>query len=220
MKRISPMEMSDTSPLSVLSSTELEQVRTALSERYPFTKSVLGSQLGAFVRRHLRDPDLKRRFGGLREFITRNFPTEIVWTGRRGLDDLYDISFIAQDSRLGGDAWQTVPLEPSPVLWSAVTNPSIYVQFAWSNGEKSLLQAPTGAPLKEDLTSIQKLTKADYSAIAIEFVRSLESIDDSDRDLGLESSGSAIEFTKLMHEKGLLIKWEEFSIARARTRVF
>ena len=42
---------------SVLSPAELEQLRPAIAARYPDTKGVLGSQLGALVRRHLTNSD-------------------------------------------------------------------------------------------------------------------------------------------------------------------
>jgi hypothetical protein len=199
---------------SALSSTELEQLQPALAARFPLVKGVLGSQLGAFIRRHLTNPDLRGRFGGLKEFIALYFPAEIVWRGRRGLDDLYDISFIPDGSETS--IWQPVPTEPSSALWSAVTNPSIYVQFAWSAKEESLLQASAGIALPDELAPIKKLTKADYQNFAIEFVNLMESNDSSGRAQALESSGSAAEFTRLMRERGLLAKWEEFRIDRAR----
>jgi hypothetical protein len=201
---------------SALSPTEIEQLRPALAARYPHAKGVLGSQLGAFVRRHLANPDLKRRFGGLKEFISHYFPAEIVWRGRQGLDDLYDISFAVDGSGPGTPVWQPVLCESSADLWSAVTNPSVYVQFAWSAKEKLLLQAPAGVPLVDDLTAVEKLTKTDYQNIAIAFVDSLGGMDIDGRTQALDTSASGAEFTRLMRDKGLLAKWEEFRIDRAR----
>src|SRR5450432_1002933 len=123
---------------SALSPTELEQLRSSLAARYPSAKDVLGAQLGAFVRGYLANPDLKSRFGGLKEFIPRHFPVEIGWRGRRGLDDLYDISFPTEGSGTNCGVWQPVPSESSVELWSAVTNPSVHVQFAWSAKDRSL----------------------------------------------------------------------------------
>lgn len=201
---------------SALSSTELEQLRPALAARYPNAKNVLGSQLGAFVRGHLANPDLKSRFGGLKEFAAHCFPVEIVWRGRRGLDDLYDISFATEGSGSENGTWRPVPLEPSLDLWSAVTNPSIYVQFAWSAKDRSLLQAPIGVPLTGDLAAVEKLTGGDYQNIAKTFVTSLESIDAETRARAIESSGSSTKFTALMREKDLLAEWEKFRIDRAK----
>ncbi len=209
--------METNTPLSpaALSPTELEQLRPAIAARYPDAKGILGSQLGAFVRRHLTNPDLKGRFGGLKSFVAHYFPSEIIWRGRRGLDDLYDISFSTEGSSRGIGAWQPVSSEPYADLWSAVTNPSIYVQFAWSANDQSLLQSSAGVPPTEGLIAIEKLTKADYQNIATAFVNSLESIDDSSRAQALESSGSGVEFTKVVREKGLLTKWEEFRVDHA-----
>lgn len=209
--------METTTPLSTaaLSPTELEQLRPALAARYPDAKGILGSQLGVFVRRHLTNPDLKGRFGGLKSFVAHYFPAEIIWRGRKGLDDVYDISFAAEELGRASGAWQPVPSEPSADLWSAVTNPSIYVRFAWSAKDESLLQASDGVPLTEGLAAVEKLTKADYQNIATAFVSSLEGIDANSRAQALESSGSSAEFTRLIREQGLLAKWEEFRVNQA-----
>jgi hypothetical protein len=208
--------METTTPLSpaALTPTELEQLRPAIAARYPDAKGILGAQLGAFIRRHLTNPDLKARFGGLKSFVAHYFPAEIVWRGRKGLDDLYDISF-ATEGAAGVGAWKTVPSEPSADLWSAVTNPSIYVQFAWSSNDESLLQASAGVPLTEGLAPVEKITKADYQNIAMGFVNSLETIDASIRARAIERSGSNVEFTRLILEQGLLAKWEEFRVDHA-----
>jgi len=210
------MEKPMSVPPSALSPTEIEQLRPALAARYPHAKGVLGSQLGAFIRRQLANPDLKGRFGGLKEFISHYFPAEIVWRGRQGLDDLYDISFAVDGSGPGAAVWQPVPCESSADLWSAVTNPSVYVQFAWSAKDKSLLQAAAGVPLVDDLKAVEKITKTDYQNIAIAFVDSLEGIDLNGRTQALDSSASGAEFTRLMRDRGLLARWEEFRIDRAR----
>ena len=209
------MEATTPFPLSTLSPTELEQLRPAIAARYPDAKGILGSQLGAFVRRHLTNPDLKGRFGGLKSFVAHYFPAEIIWRGRRGLDDLYDISFATEETSRGVGAWQPVSSEPSASLWSAVTNPSIYVQFAWSPSKQLLLQSSAGVPPAEGLIAVEKLTKADYQNIAMAFVDSLEGIDASSRAQATENSASSMEFTKLVREKGLLTKWEEFRVGHA-----
>jgi hypothetical protein len=215
LQKDEPMETKTPLSPSALSPTELEQLRPAIAARYPDAKGVLGSQLGAFVRRHLTNPDLKGRFGGLKGFVGHYFPAEIIWSGRKGLDDLYDISFAAETANRSTGAWQTVSLEPVASLWSAVTNPSIYVQFAWSAKEQSLLQSSAGVPPVEGLAVVEKLTKTDYQNIATAFVESLESMDASSRARALESSASSMEFTKLVREKGLLTKWEEFRVDHA-----
>jgi|ERR1035438_5747613 hypothetical protein len=148
-------------------------------------------------------------------FITCYFPEEVVWRERKGLDDLYDILFATNASGLGQGAWQPVPSEPSATLWSAVTNPSIYVQFAWSAKDKLLFLASAGIPPTEDLVVIEKLTKGAYQNIATEFVSSLGSFDDNDRVQALGLTGSAAKFTSLMREKDLLARWEEFRVDRA-----
>jgi hypothetical protein len=213
------MEPSAAPFLSALSSTEFDQLRKALAERYSDAKGILGSQLGEFVRQHLTNPDLKGRFGGLKDFVSHYFPAEVVWRGRQGLDDLYDISFATPSSGPDAGTWQRVPPEPSAVLWSAVTNPSVNVQFAWSGTEQSLNQASAGVPLTPNLTAVDKLTKADYHDLSTAFVGSLESIDDATRTQLVESLRSNAEFTNLLRVKDLLGKWEEFRINNA-IRVF
>ena len=127
--------------------------------------------------------------------------------------------------------WQPVPSEPSADLWSAVTNPSVYVQFAWSAKDKSLLQASAGVPLADDLTAVEKLTKTDYQNIAIAFLTPLDGIDVDGRTQALESSASGAEFTRLMRDKGLLGKMGRIpdrpratavcgTVGRGRSRVF
>lgn len=201
---------------TTLSPTELIQLQAALGARFPLAKGVLGSQLGFFVRRNLVNPDLKGRFGGLKEFIAKYFPREIVWQGRQGLDDLYDICFASEGSALG--TWQRVPPEPCAALWSAVTNPAVYVQFAWSHKGESLLRAPVGIPLNDDSVAVEKLTNTDYQNIATGFVSSIDGIDADDSARALSVSRSAAEFTKMMREKGILAKWEEFRVDQASRR--
>ncbi len=204
--------METTTPLSsaALSPGEIDQLRPAIAARYPEAKGILGSQLGALVRGHLTNPDLKRRFGGLKSFVAQYFPAEIVWRGRKGLDDLYDISFAAGSVGQGIGAWQPVPSEASADLWSAVTNPSIFVQFAWSSKDESLLQASAGVPLTEGLAAVEKLTRGDYQNISMAFINSPETIDAGIRAQAIEKIGSNVEFTRLILEQGLLAKWEEF----------
>jgi hypothetical protein len=209
--------METTTPLSSapLLPAEREQLQPALAARYDGAKAVLGSQLGAFVRRHLKNPDLKARFGGLKNFVSQSFPAEIRWRGRQGLDDLYDVSFSAEESAHGGGVWQPVSSEPSAELWPAITNPSIYVQFAWSAKDESLLRASVSVPLAESLVAVEKLTRADYQNIAANFVSSTESIDATVRPQLLDNLGSSTKFTKIIRESGLLAKWEEFRVDHA-----
>ena len=209
------METTSHQSCATLSPTELEQLRPALAAHYQNAKGILGSQLGAFIRSHLTNPDLKGRFGGLKSFISHYFPAEIVWSGRKGLDDLYDMSFATEGSGGSATAWQPVPQEPSSGLWSAVTNPAIYVQFAWSARDELLLQASAGVPLSEGLITVEKLTKTDYQNIATTFINSVDSIEASTRTRCIESSGSNTEFTRLIREQGLLARWEEFRVIQA-----
>ncbi len=61
-------------PPRQLSDSERERLRQTLARKYPDGSKVLGSQLGASVREQLGNPDLKRRLGGLKHFVTRYFP--------------------------------------------------------------------------------------------------------------------------------------------------
>lgn len=132
------------------------------------------------------------------------------------MDDVYDISFPVEVSDLG--SWRRAPSEPSAAFWSAVTNPSVNVQLAWSPRDQSLLQAPTGVTLTDELLPIEKLTSSDYQNIAMEFVNSIDSLNPEDRAKALETAQSLTKFTKMMRERGILAKWEEFRINRACKR--
>lgn len=205
-------------PSAVPSSSELDKLKQALESQYPDAKNVLGAQLGWFIRSQLSNPrDLKTRFGGLKNFVARHFPEEISWRGRQGLDDLYDISFSSnkQESTKGSRPWKPVPPEASSWLWSAVTNPSINVEFAWSAETRSLMHAPPGVLLEEGLVALSKLSRADYKEIASAFVRSVKGIDAGRYLKTIESSGSSVEFTALVREQGLLSRWEEFRVDKA-----
>ncbi len=175
------MEASAFTSTSALSHSELKRLQESLSSRYPDAKGVLGSQLGAFVRGLLDNPDLRGRFGGLKQFVAHNFPADIVWRGHQGLDDLYDISFAQQGATQSKELWQLVLPEPSIALWSSVTNPYIYVQFAWHPRDESLFQASIGVPLDEGLQAVAKLTIEDYRSFAEKFVSTLDTIDPSSR---------------------------------------
>ena len=108
-----------------LPTAEVEELRLALTLKYPDNRNVLGAQLGDFIHQQLTTADLKGRFGGLKNFLARYFPREISWRGKKGLDDLYDVRFVSTDTSGGEDIWQPVKLEASPWLWSSVTNPEI-----------------------------------------------------------------------------------------------
>lgn len=197
-----------------LSTTEHERLYPALAGRYQNSKSIPGSELGLFIRHHLENPDLKGRFGGLKSFISQYFPSQIVWCGRRGLDDLYNISFAANMEGGPQESWQPVPYEPSATFWSAVTNPSVPVRFAWSTKDECLLQAWPDTPVR-DLASVEKLTRLDYQSISAEFVSNLENVPGQSRQLAIQSLASSVEFTRVVRELGLLVEWEEFRVEQA-----
>ena len=192
---------------------ELNQLRKAFSLKYPNSKNVLGAQLGAFIRGQLENQDLKRRFGGLKNFVIKYFPTEISWRGRQGLDDLYDVCFIGNATPVVGEDWQAVPLEPTSWLWSSVTNPSTAVQFAWSTGSTRLMRSPIGVKLSDELIEVQKISKVDYQGIARNFASTMENDVRSRYLPAIEQSN--IEFTTLIRKDGLLSKWEEFRVDSA-----
>ena len=197
-----------------LTTTEHERLYPALAERYQNAKSIAGSELGLFIRRHLENPDLKGRFGGLKSFISQYFPSQIVWCGRKGLDDLYNISFSAGDIKESQEPWQLVPYEPSATLWSAVTNPSVPVQFAWSAKDDCLLQAWPGTPVGE-LASVEKLTRWDYQTLGAEFMSGLENVPGQSREMAMQKLASSAEFTRVVRELGYLVAWEEFRVEQA-----
>jgi hypothetical protein len=209
------MEITPASLSATLSSNEFSQLRQALEMQYPDSKNIPGSQLGLFIRRKLTNPDLKGRFGGLKNFIVQYFPAEISWQGRKGLDDLYDISFSKDTSGQSSHGWKPVPPEASGWLWSAVTNPSINLKFAWLAKDRSLMQAPSPVPLTEGLAVVEKLTRADYRDIATAFVRSMKDTDTSRYLQAIENSSSSVEFTMLVRDQGLLPAWEAFRVDSA-----
>jgi hypothetical protein len=203
------------SPSIDLSETELQQLRQALTLKYPDARDVLGAQLGYFIHDQLNNADLKARFGGLKNFVTRYFPAEISWRGKKGLDDLYDARFASSGASDRTEVWQSVKSEASPWLWSSVTNPSTAVQFAWSSERHSLMRAVAGVQPTEGLTAVEKLSNGDYQSIARNFVASLEAKDFSRYLRAIESSAFTVEFTTMMREEGLLSKWEEFRVDHA-----
>ena len=215
MKGLAQMDDTVLPPLTGPSETELEQLRQALMLKYPNARNVLGAQLGAFIRGQLTNADLKGRFGGLKNFVTRYFPAEIIWRGKKGLDDLYDVRFAGPEPSLGDEVWQPVLPEASPWLWSAVTNPSTAVQLAWSSENRSLLRASAGIERTEGLIAVDKLSKVDYQNIARNFVTSMATEGSSRYMQALEGSDSSVEFTTMMREEGLLSKWEEFRVEGA-----
>lgn len=207
------MDSNTTNPLS---QSEAQRVREALSLAYPNARNVLGAQLGGFIRDLLDDPDLKRRFGGLRSFAEEYFPTEILWRGKKGLDDLYDIS-LGDSGRLDTIAdWQPVPPDATPLLWAAVTNPNRAVQFAWSPENNRLMRAPTGVQRPEGLNEVAKLSVDDYHAIAKEFVGTLQGDSAAKYIEALHRSATTnTEFTALLRQDGLLAQWEAFRVEHA-----
>jgi len=209
------MENSPSIPESALSPSEFEQLKSALSAKYPSAKGLLGSNLGAFIRANLADPDLKGRFHGLRAFLAKYFPNEVVWRDRRGLDDIYDTYFDPSISRPPSDTWKPVSREPSASFWAGFTNPNIYgIQFAWSSEKQAVLQSPLGVAVTPELVQLKKLSTEDYALISSEFSDSLEKIDPSIRPQASECAKSADRFTALMRERGFLPSWEEFRIDR------
>lgn len=209
------MEMTGKNFDSPLSSDELEGLRPAIAASFPSATGVLGSKLGAIIRAHLSGPSLRERFGGLRPFLAHYFPAEIMWRGRRGLDDVYDIRFAQEEFTELLGAWSRVTLEPSATLWTSVTNPTIGIQFAWSPNEDSVLQASSGFPLADGLVGIEKLTTADYQNAARLFIDSLDGLDAGIREEAIASSDTSKKFNDFVRQQGLLVKWEIFRVNHA-----
>jgi len=197
-----------------LSTAEHERLYPALAGRYQNSNGISGSELGLFIRRHLENPDLKGRFGGLKSFISQYFPSQIVWSGRKGLDDLYNISFSTDNIKGPQEPWLVVPYEPSATLWSAVTNPSVPVQFALSTKDDCLLQAWPGTSVGE-FTSVEKLSRWDYQTIGAEFMSNLENVTSQDRESAMQSLASISQFTRVLRQLGYLVAWEEFRVEQA-----
>lgn len=198
-----------------LTDRELDQLREALRSQFPFRKQIVGAQLGAFVRRHLEYPDIKGRFGGLRKLLSQHFSAEITWREKRGLDDVYELTFAPEASESNSQNWQPTPTSPSPWLWSAVTNPSIQIEFAWERSQQQLFHAPSATPIGENLTVVGKLTRGDYQQIAKEFLTVSEQPDQSSLLELIGKSESSVPFTTEIRERGLLPIWEAFRVRSA-----
>ena len=88
------------SAITPLFEEQIAALRIALLSKFPTNQYVLGAQLGAFVRNQLpSDINLKTTFGGLKKFISTHFPKEISLRGKRGMDDLYTVSFFPNDGQ-------------------------------------------------------------------------------------------------------------------------
>ncbi len=194
---------------------ELQDVRSALALRFPQGQKVLGAQLGPIIRAQLKDSNLRKRFGGLKRLVSIYFPNEIVWLGRQGLDDLYNVCFDGPVGQLATGAWKRVPNEPSIWFWSAVTNPSSLAQFGWSARDSALMYSANDVDLDDGLTTVPKLSKEDYQQIAVNFVATLNGRETSPFLEALTSPTSSVKFTTLMREANLLSHWEEFRVDKA-----
>ncbi len=202
---------------SALSPVEAEELRRSLTTHFADSKGILGSQLGALIRRHLKgETDIKRRFGGLKSLIASYFPAEIVWSGKQGQDDVYETSFRSPGAP---PLWSPVPQIPSGDFWSKATNPSMRVQFAWSDLDKTLMVAPMDALPSEHLKGVAKLTKSDYESLARSFANSLDLVEPDWQVQAIEAANSNLKFSRLIREKGLLPKWEAVRVEEA-VRVF
>jgi hypothetical protein len=199
-----------------LSASEIERVRSVLQSRFPVVDKALGSQLGAIIRPLLDNPDIKARFGGLKPLLSRYFETDVVWQGRHGLDDIFEINFSRLNLEGTTSLWESLDPNPSPWLWPAVTNPTVKVQFAWSASDGQLMKGPLTASLPENSKALRKLTRDDYSEMAIGFLRSGAEAD-SVRDLLeiVETQGLTPGFQDRLKQRGLVGKWEQFRVQSA-----
>lgn len=195
-------------------SSKVEELRQALVTEYPSPRRVLGSQLGSAVRRYMAGLDLKP-FGGLRGFVARYFAVEVRWCGKQGLDDVYDVSF-SQEANEPAE-WKTVEPSANAWLWSAVTDPSIPIQFAWALDDQSLRYAPPPLSLLPAMARVDKLTREDYRNIARNFIAT-QSLTEEDKRTYLEAidqGTSTFGFTALIRERGQLTQWEVFRVNAA-----
>ena len=205
-----------TEPIASLSDAEIAQLRSALSMRFASATGVLGSQLGTAIAEQLPRISLRNQFGGLKRFSARFFPTEIVWSGKKELDDLYDIRFGDSPSDTLRE-WNQVPLTATPALWAAVTNPSIYLQFAWSRDENALFRATEGIPLRQGFTVVEKLRKLDYEEIAKAFLESGD-LPPGLRDAAIPVVADFQAFANVIRGHGMLPRWEAFRVEHALRR--
>lgn len=195
------------------SAPDIQEMRRALIETFPHTREVRGAVLGSFFRKHFPTIDLKLAYGGLKNFVSEFFPSEIVVCGRSGLDNVFRLAFrLDADSR--DLAWQECDTAPSAKFWSEVTHPDTAVQFAWSATGASLWQSRPGTPLDPDLTLVQKLSRADYRDIALAFVETLVWADPEERKEAVDKTDSNLKFTGLMKQRRLVAAWEQFRVSR------
>lgn len=183
-------------------------MRGAVTVEFATGSEVLGATLGAIVRDKLIDSNLRGRFGGLKKFVAKYFPEEILWCGKRGLDDIYKIQMM---HLVGLDNWRNLDSGPSAALWSAVS-PDTRFRYAWSPISASVLIAPKKLPLADGLVPIENFTIADHKNIARQFVRSEQSLGESSYSEGEAAARSDELFATFVEKHGLVSKWASYRV--------
>lgn len=126
-----------------------------------------GGHLGPLVKEHYPAADLKSRYGGLHRFIKTYCGTEIVFLGKRGVDNVYAY----KDSR------GTVSSHGSGTAdaWRAFSNPKIHLTTLVDTRSGDIdVASPSQAELKDGWLPIEKISAEEYRLMAQDFLATLE----------------------------------------------
>lgn len=131
----------------------------AIREQMAGRSEILGSQLGALIRKLAPSIDIKGEYQNLRNFVSMHLPDLLKNVGKRGGDDIYAVIDSPGYKLLDGESF---------LLWSAFSNPNRHGQILYRQEDSALLFSDTDDSLhtSETCRPFQKLTIQDYRALA------------------------------------------------------
>lgn len=147
-----------------ITQTDLQVMSTRLATVFSGRATVLGSQLGAALRAEFPDINPKSRYQNLRDFVAAQLSGTFRWAGKRGLDDMYELTDIEPFTNLRGN---------STPLWPAYTNPNVGGTLFVRTADHCLIFSVNQHTPPEGHVVLRPLASDDYREIAKRYIGSL-----------------------------------------------
>lgn len=155
-----------------------EQIAKFVIDETKSRPSILGSHLGDLIQKKFPEVKLKEQFGKLRGFVEQHCAGELVFVGKRGLDDIYRHTSNSGDQNEASALAETGLHIEKPTYWGVFTNPRSAWRL-WMKRSSPELEVAIESPTPiEDWLELKRLGTEDHRGIATRF---LEKIDTEDR---------------------------------------
>jgi hypothetical protein len=153
-----------------------EDIRTLIVQLAMSSPECYGSKLGHELRLLCPDVDMRRDYGGLRQFIEAFCADAVRWLRKRGGDDVYaHISYlVTPNTEDDGNVELAPTLSAVPAdVWAAFTRPSSSLVLLVDRNTGVLSVGGEGQVFPINSLRVPRLTTEDYRAMCREFLGGL-----------------------------------------------